>query len=60
MVLMISFMILERGLFAVMGEKLTNRLKKNLVEELLHKQMSWFDSEDKAPGIIANVVGADV
>ena len=26
----------------------------------MHKQISWFDREDRAPGIITKVISADV
>ena len=50
----------EKSLFGVMGEKLTLRLRLQLLEEIMHKQISWFDREDRAPGIITNIISADI
>lgn len=43
-----------------MGEKLTLTLRINLIEEMMHKQVSWFDREDRAPGIITTVISSDI
>lgn len=50
----------EKTLFGVMGEKLTKELRINLIEEIMHKQISWFDREDRAPGIITSVISSDI
>lgn len=50
----------EKSLFSVMGEKLTKEIRINLIEEILHKQISWFDREDRAPGIITSVISSDI
>ena len=50
----------EKSLFGVMGEKLTCRLRIKLLDEILHKQVSWFDREDRAPGIITNIISAEI
>ena len=50
----------EKSLFGVMGEKLTFRLRVSLLEEIMHKQIAWFDREDRAPGIITNIISADI
>ena len=50
----------EKSIFGLMGEKLTFRLRMNLVDEIMHKQISWFDREDRAPGIITNIISADI
>ena len=34
---------LEKSLFGIMGEKLTLKLRVSLIEEIMHKQLSWFD-----------------
>ena len=41
--------------FGFMGEKLTFYLRAELYEETLHKQISWFDREERAPGVITGV-----
>jgi len=50
----------EKALFGVMGEKLTLKLRVKLIEEILHKQISWFDREDRAPGILTSVIASDI
>ena len=43
-----------------MGELLTYHLRVELIEEMMHKQVSWFDREDRAPGIITTVISSDI
>ena len=50
----------ERAVFGIMGEKLTYRLRSDLMTEMMHKQIGWFDRKDRAPGIITNVFNADI
>ena len=50
----------EKSIFGLMGEKLTFTLRLNLLEEIVHKQIAWFDREDRAPGIITNIISADI
>ena len=50
----------EKAIFAVMGEKLTYNIRMSLIEEIMHKQISWFDREDRAPGILSNIISADI
>ena len=50
----------EKSVFQIMGEKLTKELRENLIEEIMHKQISWFDREDRAPGILTNVISSDI
>ena len=50
----------EKTLFGAMGEKLTKNLRVKLIEEILHKQISWFDRQDRAPGIITNIISSDI
>ena len=50
----------EKSLFGVMGENLTKELRISLVEEIMHKQISWFDREDRAPGILTSVISSDI
>jgi len=35
-------------------------LRIRIIEEILHKQISWFDREDRAPGILTNIISADI
>ena len=50
----------EKSLFGLMGEKLTFTLRLQLLDEIVHKQIAWFDREDRAPGIITNIISADI
>ena len=50
----------ERAVFGIMGEKLTYHLRSELMTEMMHKQIGWFDRKDRAPGIITSVFNADV
>lgn len=51
---------IEKVLFGVMGEKLTFEIRKELMRGVIFKQLSWFDSENRAPGILTNVFSEDV
>lgn len=50
----------ERSLFGVMGESLTFRVRKELIRGVIFKQLSWFDRESHAPGVLTNVFSEDV
>ena len=43
-----------------MGEKMITRLRVKLLTEILHKQISWFDREDRAPGVLTSVMSEDI
>lgn len=49
-----------KSLFGYMGEKMTYHIRIKIVEEILHKQISWFDREDRAPGILTNIISAEI
>ena len=51
---------IEKSLFGVMGEKLTFEIRKELMRGVVFKQLSWFDNENRAPGILTNVFSEDV
>ena len=51
---------IERIMFGVMGERLIKKLRVQLLTAILHKQISWFDREDRAPGILTSVMSEDV
>ena len=50
----------EKAIFTSMGEKMTLAIRLQLIEEVMHKQISWFDREDRAPGIITKTLAGDV
>ena len=43
-----------------MGERLSYTIRVSLLESVLHKQISWFDSEHHAPGIITKIMSENV
>ena len=60
-IFMIIFVVgAVKSLFGYMGEKLTYQIRIKIVEEILHKQISWFDREDRAPGILTHIISADI
>ena len=58
--LLFTVKALQRAIFGAMGEKLTLTLRIKIIEEILHKQISWFDREDRAPGIITNIIASNI
>jgi ATP-binding cassette subfamily B (MDR/TAP) protein 1 len=50
----------ERTMFGVMGESLTFRVRKELIRGVIYKQLSWFDRESHAPGILTSIFSEDV
>ena len=50
----------ERSLFGVMGERLSYRLRLDLLQGVLYKQISWFDREERAPGILTNIMAENI
>ena len=50
----------EKTMFAVTGENLTFNVRRDLMRGILFKQVHWFDREDRAPGILTNVLSEDV
>ena len=47
-------------MFGLGGENLTLKLRIRLFEAILRKHVGWFDSEDKAPGILTNIITEDI
>ena len=50
----------EKILFGITGENLTYNVRRDLMRGILFKQVAWFDREDRAPGILTNVLSEDV
>jgi ATP-binding cassette subfamily B (MDR/TAP) protein 1 len=50
----------ERTLFGVMGERLSYVLRLDLLKGIMYKQVSWFDREDRAPGILTNIMSENI
>jgi len=51
---------IEKAMFTTTGENLTFNVRRDLIRGILFKQVSWFDREDRAPGILTNVLSEDV
>lgn len=47
-------------MFGLGGENLTLKLRITLFKAILEKHVGWFDSEDKAPGILTNILTEDI
>ena len=43
-----------------MGEKMTFQVRVQLLKALFHKQISWFDRESAAPGVITTITSEKV
>jgi ATP-binding cassette subfamily B (MDR/TAP) protein 1 len=54
------FGFLLRYSFGYVGENLTFTIRKKLFEGIIYKHVSWFDSKDRAPGILSNILSEDV
>ena len=50
----------EKAIFGVMGVDLSCSLREMLMREATHKQLSWFDRKDRAPGILTNIFSENV
>ena len=50
----------QKILFGLGGENLTLKLRITLFKSILRKHVGWFDSEDKAPGILTNIITEDI
>lgn len=51
---------IEKVLFGITGETLTTSVRIDLMKGIMYKQLCWFDSESKAPGVLTNVLAEDV
>ena len=50
----------ERAVFGIIGVNMITKIRKELMEAILHKQINWFDREDRAPGVITGIMSADI
>ena len=50
----------EQAMYGMAGEHLTTNVRKELMEGIIYKQLSWFDSETKAPGMLTNIMAEDM
>ena len=51
---------IQKLAFGYGSENLTHRLRALLFEAILYKHIGWFDSKDKAPGVLGNVIQEDI
>lgn len=51
---------LQKYIFSYTGENLTYTFRTNLFTGMIYKQIAWFDSKDKAPGILSNILSEDI
>jgi ABC-type multidrug transport system fused ATPase/permease subunit len=51
---------LQKGVYGYIGENLTFKVRKLLFESIIYKHVSWFDSKDKAPGVLTNILSEDI
>ena len=47
-------------MFSITGENLTYDVRSRLYRALIHKQVSWFDRKETAPGILTNILSEDI
>ena len=59
---MISFFISgsNKAIYVVMGEAMTYKVRVELIRAIFHKQISWFDRESHAPGVITSVTSENI
>jgi ATP-binding cassette subfamily B (MDR/TAP) protein 1 len=51
---------LERTLIGVCGENLTYSVRLELIRSIMYKQLSWFDHESRAPGVLTGILSEDI
>jgi len=54
------FAFAQKILFFITGENLTFDIRMKLFGSLVHKQVSWFDRKERAPGILSNILSQDI
>ena len=50
----------NKAIYVIMGEKMTFIVRLELLRAILHKQISWFDRESHAPGVITSITSENV
>jgi ABC-type multidrug transport system fused ATPase/permease subunit len=65
LILMLAFAILilaalQKYIFGYVSENLTLTLRQKLFSSIMYKHVAWFDSKDKAPGVLTNILAEDV
>ena len=54
------FAAIEKTMYGVAGEHLTHNVRLELLKGIIYKQISWFDSDQKAPGVLTNLLSSDI
>lgn len=50
----------ERSMIGMCGENLTFNVRKQTVRGIMFKQLCWFDRENRAPGVLTNILSEDI
>ena len=50
----------QKGIFEMIGERLTKRLRGDLFRAILRKDIAWFDSDKNSIGVLASSLSTDV
>ena len=59
-VLCMLFEGVQKGVFEMVGERLTKRLRGDLFRSILRKDVAWFDEDANAIGVLASRLSTDV
>lgn len=54
------FTFAQKYIFGYVGENLTYAVRRKLFVEMLYKQVAWFDTRDRAPGILTTILSEDI
>jgi len=54
------FFFIQKYIFYYAGENLTFDIRNLLYRGIIFKDLSWFDSKDRAPGILSNILTEDI
>ena len=50
----------QKGLFEMVGERLTKRMRGDLFRAILRKDVTWFEDEENSAGVLASRLSTDV
>ena len=54
------FFFIQKYIFFYCGENLTFDIRNLLYRGIIYKDISWFDSKDRAPGVLSNILSEDI
>jgi len=52
--------VIQKGIFEMIGERLTKRLRGDVFRSMLQKDIAWFEDENNSVGILASRLSTDV